>query len=240
MGKKNKKHKKHIHKNGASHDALLPVVQHDAGLASHITKDDTAGSRVDSQRGFVEASRAKLLLVLLLGFIIGFGLAWLILADKEYDTSSDEVNETAEGIEQVDGDIPPPPPGEENIPDALFDPGQAPASVLNAFSRDAVLVDDQKAGMQVTLSEVGMTRLGWVAIGKFDEDIALQVLGAKRFDVGSYKNVTMNLLAPTQVGTTYRAVLYYDDGDGVFDHKKDTLILRSEDTPQGTVFTVFN
>lgn len=112
------------------------------------------------------------------------------------------------------------------------DPG--PSSFVE---KNEVHVKDQVAGAKVFLSQVALTQPGWVAIRDVANGAYGNILGAARFDTGLWQGEVL-LLRPTVASNSYAAVLYADDGDGVFNYQKDSIIL-SEDAPVGIVFSVY-
>lgn len=97
---------------------------------------------------------------------------------------------------------------------------------------ESIKVADQPAGMEVKVSSLYLPEMGWVGIRDGDG----RVLGAGRFDAGSFTNVTISLLRATVAGDSYQALLYVDDGDKIFDLQKDILITGSNGGVAGTNF----
>lgn len=91
-------------------------------------------------------------------------------------------------------------------------------TVTAASDGEAVAAADQTAGNTVTLSSLALTRASWVAV-RDDKSI----LGAAWFPSSATAG-TIKLQRATVAGTTYRVVIYVDDGDKKFDYKKDQLI----------------
>jgi len=87
----------------------------------------------------------------------------------------------------------------------------------------SVVVNNQPAGLRVVIDSVTLDSSGWVAIHEDIEGELGNILGAQRFDAGTYKGL-VDLLRNTVEGGVYYAVLYTDDGDSMFDHKKDALM----------------
>lgn len=108
---------------------------------------------------------------------------------------------------------------------------EAGASAARAGS-EFVQVADQPAGMEVKVSSLALSEMGWVGI-RDDEG---RVLGAGRFDAGNFADVTVPLLRATVAGDSYQALLYVDDGDRAFDLKKDALIIGPDGDVAGTNF----
>jgi len=97
---------------------------------------------------------------------------------------------------------------------------------------ESIQVADQSAGMEVKVSSLSLSEMGWVGV----RDNEGRVLGAGRFDAGSFKDVTISLLRATVAGDSYQALLYVDDGDKAFDLQKDILITGSNGGVAGTNF----
>lgn len=83
---------------------------------------------------------------------------------------------------------------------------------------------DQSAGTTTIVSVYSVPDLVWVAIRDGD---GVRILGAKLFHMGTYRESKVPLLRPTVPGGHYEAVYYMDDGDSIFDPKKDTLVDNS-------------
>lgn len=88
--------------------------------------------------------------------------------------------------------------------------------------KSAILVSNQPAGGMVKIDNVALTFDGWVVVQEEVNGAAGWILGAQRFDKGTYAGGQVELLRPSKAGLTYRVTLYMDNGDKVFDHKVDT------------------
>ncbi len=97
---------------------------------------------------------------------------------------------------------------------------------------EAVTVRDQAAGTSVSVASVTLNEMGWVAI----RDENGRVLGAARFDAGTWSNVPVPLLRATAVAGSYQVLLYVDDGDKQYDLHKDILIMGANGEVAGTTF----
>jgi hypothetical protein len=84
---------------------------------------------------------------------------------------------------------------------------------------ESVAAADQAAGKSVMLSSISLTRASWIAV-RDDKSI----LGAAWFPSSATAG-SIKLQRETVAGTSYRLVIYVDDGDKKFDYKKDQLII---------------
>ena len=99
-------------------------------------------------------------------------------------------------------------------------------------SGEAVTVRDQAAGDSVAVASVTLAQMGWVAV----RDDNGRVLGAARFDAGTWTNVSVPLLRGTGPSSNYQVLLYADDGDRAYDLHKDILITGANGGVAGTNF----
>lgn len=97
---------------------------------------------------------------------------------------------------------------------------------------EAVTVRDQAAGTSVSVASVTLNQMGWVAV----RDENGRVLGAARFDAGTWNNVSVPLLRATAATSSYQVLLYADDGDKQYDLHKDILIMGANGGVAGTTF----
>jgi hypothetical protein len=91
-----------------------------------------------------------------------------------------------------------------------------------------VSVQDQSAGDMVAIGRVDMTVDGWVVIHEDRDGAPGNILGAQRFDAGSYSGGQVELLRGTVAGGKYYVMLHADDGDKMFDHKLDMPITSGD------------
>ena len=84
----------------------------------------------------------------------------------------------------------------------------------------ALVVEDQAAGASVKVRSMDLPKGGWVAI----KEVSTQrILGAGRFPAGATSG-EVPLLRATVAKGAYEAVVYEDDGDMMFDMKKDVMV----------------
>jgi len=97
---------------------------------------------------------------------------------------------------------------------------------------ESVKVEDQPAGTEIKVSSLSLSNMGWVGVRDADG----RVLGAGRFEAGSFSDVTVPLLRATVAGESYQVLLYADDGNREFDLHKDILISGPNGGVAGTNF----
>lgn len=150
-------------------------------------------------------AKTGILVGALVGLIIGFGAGWFGVSRSGVPLEESNIDEHA--------DVSTPPPGDVRIPfkDAPF------------VETEVVEVKDQVAGDKVFISRVAVAQAGWVAIQEDVDGMPGNILGAHRFDAGTYQGV-VTLLRDTIPGETYYATLWHDNGDGVFDYTTDRYI----------------
>lgn len=83
-------------------------------------------------------------------------------------------------------------------------------------------VADQKAGLAVNVSDITLEKDTWIAIREDNGNGELgNILGASLFFNETKGSADVALVRTTEANKNYYAVLYIDDGDKVFDFKKD-------------------
>ncbi len=123
-------------------------------------------------------------------------------------------------------------PYENSERTSVEDANQAGQTFILDAGGESVNVADQPAGMEVKISSLSLSEMGWVGV----RDSEGRVLGAGRFDAGSFKNVSVPLLRATAIGESYQVLLYADDGDRQFDLHKDVLVTGPYGGVAGTNF----
>ncbi len=155
-----------------------------------------------------------LVLVVLVG-------GWMMIAKRSTAPAGDAMQKETAGdikIEEVDGDA----------------ASATPSMTASAQTADGehVEVADQSAGMSVMIDSVSLEKRGWVAI----EDDKGWILGAARLEAGVHSNVAVELLRGTEKGATYKAVLFVDDGDSMFDLHMDSMINNTDGSALSAAF----
>lgn len=97
--------------------------------------------------------------------------------------------------------------------------------------QNAVSVEDQKPGDKVVIQSVTLATMGWVVIHDDDNGKPGHILGAHRFNAGTYTGQNVELLKETEEGKVYYAMLHADDGDKQFDYRVDLPIKDETGNP---------
>lgn len=109
--------------------------------------------------------------------------------------------------------------------------------VVDDTKLPSMMVSAQAAGSKVMVGAITVPYTSWVVI---TEDVAGnpgRILGARRVATTD-RTTEVILLRPTVKGGTYHAVIYKDNGDGVFDHKVDAAVENSSGKAIETMFKV--
>ena len=154
--------------------------------------------------------------------VIGVVAAVVILGGWWVMTS--QSSSTSNGGEEMTEDKT---PGTGSVP---IDASSGPSTTSDS---ESVSVSNQAAGTSIMLSSVTFSETGWVAV----RDDRGWTLGAKRFDAGTQSNIAVTLLRATEAGQRYQVLLYIDDGDRLFDVKKEILVTRSDGSVAGAMFS---
>ena len=123
--------------------------------------------------------------------------------------------------------------GAEEMSDENSAPIDVAAGPSTTSDGESVSVSNQLAGETVSLSSVTFSETGWVAV----RDDRGWTLGAKRFEAGTHGDAVITLLRGTEAGQRYQVLLYVDDGDRLFDVKKEILVTRSDGSVAGAMFS---
>ena len=123
---------------------------------------------------------------------------------------------------------------EEDTGSAL--PLQGSVSVTSFVQNERIAVPNQVAGYRVVVTRAVFDEEGWVVIHEGTDGKIGNALGAARFPAGESAG-EVHVLRATVARNVYRAVLYHDNGDKVFDLQSDFPILTGGNQPILTTFT---
>ena len=165
----------------------------------------------------------------MVGALVGFG------ADREYMRRRSDANDTQMDQKTQEGDREPAKTETESgqqKADTMKDPGRAgeiigpvPTGQISASTgHNSISVEDQEPGSSVTIQSLTLGMNGWVVIHDDREGMPGHILGARRFNAGTYTGQNAELLKQTEEGKVYYAVLHADDGDRKFDYRVDLPI----------------
>lgn len=180
----------------------------------------------------------KVILAAVLGILVGFG-GGRLLENRSAGSdvkSAEESTETAttQTAETKTAEVTPAPEAtsSEKAPEKAVDtstPVSAATEATPATETPAaaasVSAGDQKAGT-IVLASYTVPSTSWVVVHEDRAGKPGNVLGARRVMMGSGSTEVM-LLRDTVAGGKYYAMLHADDGDGMFDLKKDMPIMNA-------------
>jgi hypothetical protein len=106
---------------------------------------------------------------------------------------------------------------------------------------NAIVVQEQMLGDVVFMSALNIEKAGFVIIhddmgGKPGDIIGV----SKWFAAGNYANEDIGTTEKLIDGSTYYAMLHADDGDGVFDPKKDVAVMDSMSGGNEAMMAIFS
>ncbi len=95
---------------------------------------------------------------------------------------------------------------------------------------NAVVVHEQLLDNAVLVSALNLEKGGFVIIHKDAGGKPGDIIGVSRwFAAGNYANEEIGTTENLQADSTYYAMLHADDGDGVFDPKRDGAVMSGND-----------
>lgn len=164
----------------------------------------------------------KLIVVFLIGVLVGGFSLWMWIATGEALLSKN----TEEKIIT-----------KEEITENQKTTAQDLNTNETKLNSDGIVVRKQSPGLTVIIEKAVLEEDGWVVIHEGSASHIGNALGAARFDKGENSGV-VELLRATELGVTYRAVLYRDNGDKEFNLDTDFPFLQDGNQPVLTTFIV--
>ncbi len=201
----------------------------------------------NSKRG-----QLKAIVLLLIGFIIGFATHAFTVSEEsvipdDQNNTSEETVDTGSKSDENDDKVSPTDgstddtvtndkeeENEDNTAKTSFDATPNNSS-YDGYSFSVV---DQSAGGVVYVSSLTFPKESWIAVREDNDGVMGNILGARRYPTGEHTGA-IELLRDTQAGQTYYVVIYIDDGDKDFDHKKETLLINSEGNATAAIFRTY-
>lgn len=160
-------------------------------------------------------------ILFIVGALVGFG------ADREYmrrksdagDQQADQ--QTEKDYKEIAG---------AETPNTIIGPSLT-GQTGTSMSQDSVSVEDQKPGDGVVIQSITLATNGWVVIHDDNSGKPGHILGAHRFNAGTYTGRDVELLQQTEEGRVYYAMLHADDGDKQFDYRVDLPVKDETGNP---------
>lgn len=162
----------------------------------------------NSKEGTAHTNKTQLIIVFLIGFLFGLLIGPTFSGDNGTSVEEEEVIEEVTEEEKVLGES------------AKTDTTTVTTTTVDTTLNN-ITVTDQIAGDRVLISLVSLSDGGWVVVHEIVDGVPANALGAQRFDMGVHKDMSVDLLRQTEVGHTYVAILYSDNGDGMFSLGED-------------------
>jgi len=154
-------------------------------------------------------SKSNLVAAFFIGLLVGLGGYYLV-------DNSDVVKITKKTVDKEDG-------GKMEVVesgDVVKD-----IDIKTGDFDNSISVNDQPAGLKVDIISVTISKDGWAVVHENTDGVPGNILGAQRFDAGTWDG-SIDLLRNTEEGNMYYVMLHIDNGDKEFDHKKDLPILE--------------
>lgn len=183
----------------------------------------------------------KTVVAFIAGLLIGGLLVWVFSIAPEKKEAGLKMGTTTEDTSsdtnsQIENGTTP-----NTTPVTSANPTNTQGTVI-ASADGSITVDDQPAGMVITLGEIKMpVASGWIAVHEVNADGSLgRVLGASRYtEADGLKPTTVESVSrPTKAGQTYRVVIYSENGDKKFSIAGgDKLVTKPDGSPIEDSFT---
>ena len=159
---------------------------------------------------------------LIIGLVVGF-IVGALAVDRGFILGGIPAENEVDGATTT--------PRSLGLPKGTTSPGisddETTTSGIVLAGKNAIDVKNQPARSTVTIPLVILNEMGWVVIHEDDTGRPGNALGAALVFAGERSNIVVELLRPTVKGKTYYAILHIDDGDKIFDLKKDLPIVDS-------------
>ena len=192
----------------------------------------------------------KTIVLLLIGFIVGFAMH--AFTSSEETVVSDDLKDAKEGLidegvlTDENSDVSDETSSSEEDKEVIevIQEDEDGSTVFNATPNNSsnggysFSVADQSAGGVVYVSQLVFTEESWIAVREDNNGELGNVLGAHRYSAGKH-NGSIELLRNTEPGKTYYVVIYVDDGDKKFDHKKDVLLVDNLGDVTAAIFRAY-
>jgi len=161
-------------------------------------------------------------ILFVIGALIGFGVDRAYMKRKSAAGSQQMDQKVAENSQEKAGPNPIVDQGNSMATDTTIPPSLT-GEVSASTNQNLGSVEDQKPGDRVVIKSVVLGTIGWVVIHDDNNGKPGHILGAHRFNAGTYTG-QVELLKATEEGKVYYAMLHADNGDKQFDYRTDLPI----------------
>ncbi len=189
----------------------------------------------------VEPAGQKYVSIAIIAFLLGFGAAALWFGDATSGRGGTNATSTAATstdtsfLDDTDNEGDEDSIGTNTTPNIVVTTTPDVTVSIPATNGD-ISVTNQAAGKSVTVDSVTLSKPAWLAV---TESVTggVRILGAKLVDVGTTKNIKIDLLRGTLAGKTYMVVVRADNGDHVFVPAADKPVIGSNGQEFASSFT---
>jgi len=183
------------------------------------------------------SERNKLLSVLVVGLLVGFGVGRLT-PQQANTTETQALGESDIASEKIIKEDEPSIVSESEVIQVPETGAQLSASVFTSITGSSIdrpqvqkvgygiNVGDQPASDQVMVASVAVLGPTWIAVHADRDGLPGNVFGAYRIET-NLSGVTVDLLRDTEKGMKYYVVLQEDNGNGKYDLYLDSEIVTS-------------
>jgi len=182
---------------------------------------DNKNKKMHEQTEQNASNTNRLIAVAILAFLIGFGVGFLVFANREakVDVPTDDI-EITDDTTNVDSET----ESAEEVVEQVTVTGSS------------VAVSEQNFGLEVALDSVVLDRTSWVVVFEDLNGQPGNILGAQLYDVGEISNGAVTLTRGTVPDSLYYVKLHGDDGDRQFDFTVDVPYLGADGKDLTTTF----
>jgi len=160
-------------------------------------------------------SKTNWIIAVIVAFIIGLGLGWMMWGGNA-DTGSEEMEGAKKDNKWV--------VDTSGVDDEMMKEDGMEEDRTAMSKTSTLSTDNQKAGTAVIIKSANLEFPSWIAVREDIDGEFGNILGAQYLPEGVYQDVDVELLRGIIPSGVYHAVIYADDGDRVFNYKKDNLL----------------
>lgn len=147
----------------------------------------------------------KIVIGTALGFLLGFGSAWIYLDETRSDIAGDNSETDTKDLGKNIGDT-----------------GEGAKNISLK-----IIISEQTPGDKVFIDKAILDEESWVVIYEENNGELGRILGARLFPAGITENREVFLLRSTVSSERYYALIHNESGDGDFDYKDDIALMDS-------------